>query len=74
VFTASLLADWRPAPEPWMPMTAYIAMADEEDGTRYVATVLHRDAKTCAQHAEMGFYDGWNTCIDQLDAWACAQG
>jgi uncharacterized protein YndB with AHSA1/START domain len=22
------------------------------------------------RHAELGFFDGWNTCIDQLEAFA----
>ena len=68
VWTSALLARWRPAAEPWMPMTAYITLDDEGSGTRYVATVLHRDEATCAQHEQMGFFDGWGTCIDQLEA------
>ena len=34
----------RPAPEPWMPMPAIVSLADEDGGTRYVATARHRDA------------------------------
>lgn len=69
VFTSLLTAGWRPA-MPWLPFTAVIEMADEGDRTRYVATVMHPDAATRDRHAEMGFFDGWNTCIDQLDAFA----
>lgn len=69
VFTTMLLADWRPA-TPWMPMTATIDMADAGSGTLYTATVMHADAASRNQHAEMGFFDGWGTCIDQLDEFA----
>lgn len=70
VFTLMLLSDWRPA-TPWLPMTAVISFADEAGGTRYTATV-HPDAATRERHAQMGFHEGWNLCIDQLDAFALA--
>jgi uncharacterized protein YndB with AHSA1/START domain len=35
---------------------------------------MHPDAATRERHAEMGFFDGWNTCIDQLDACAAPLG
>lgn len=69
VFTTMLTAGYRPA-APWMPMTAVITLADEGEGTRYVATVMHPDAATCDKHEAMGFFDGWNVCIDQLEALA----
>jgi uncharacterized protein YndB with AHSA1/START domain len=69
VFTSMLLADWRPA-KPWMPFTAHVSMADEADGTRYIATVMHPDKAVRDQHEQMGFFDGWGTCIDQLEALA----
>jgi uncharacterized protein YndB with AHSA1/START domain len=69
VFTSMLLGGWRPA-KPWMAFTAVIAMADEADGTRYTATVMHPDPATRDQHEQMGFFDGWGTCIDQLEALA----
>jgi uncharacterized protein YndB with AHSA1/START domain len=69
VFTSMLIAGWRPA-TPWLAFTAVIAMADEADGTRYVATVMHPDQATSDRHAELGFHQGWNTCIDQLEAFA----
>ena len=49
-----------------MAFTAIITMADEGEGTRYVATVMHPDKATRDSHEEMGFFDGWGTCIDQL--------
>jgi uncharacterized protein YndB with AHSA1/START domain len=69
VFSSMLIASWRPA-TPWMPFTAVISMADESQGTRYTATVMHPDQASRDQHEQMGFFDGWNTCIDQLDALA----
>ncbi len=70
VWTSALVAQWRPANNPWLPMTAYITMADEGDHTRYVATVLHKDKASRDQHEEMGFFEGWGTCITQLEAYA----
>lgn len=67
VFTSMLTGGWRPA-TPWLAMTAVIEMADEGEGTRYVATVMHPDAATRDRHAELGFFDGWGTCVDQLEA------
>jgi uncharacterized protein YndB with AHSA1/START domain len=32
--------------------------------------VTHPDETTRDRHAAMGFFDGWNTCIDQLEALA----
>ena len=69
VFTTVLTADWRPQAS-WMPMTAVITMSDEAGGTRYVARVMHLDRETRDRHEELGFFDGWNTVIDQLEAFA----
>jgi uncharacterized protein YndB with AHSA1/START domain len=71
VATWMLLGGWRPA-TPWMAMTAVITLADEAGGTRYTATAMHPDAATRDRHAEMGFFEGWNLCIDQLEACALA--
>lgn len=71
VWTSLLVADWRPG-TPWMPMTAVISMADEAGGTRYTATVMHPDKATRDRHEEMGFFEGWGICIDQLEAFALA--
>jgi uncharacterized protein YndB with AHSA1/START domain len=69
VFSSCLIGGWRPT-TPWMPFTAIITMADEGEGTRYIATVMHPDQATRDKHEEMGFFDGWGTCIDQLAALA----
>jgi uncharacterized protein YndB with AHSA1/START domain len=70
VFTSMLVGGWRPADAPWMPFTAIITLADEGDGTRYIASVLHPNQATRERHEQMGFDDGWGTCIDQLEALA----
>jgi len=69
VMTSMLTGGWRPA-QPWLPMTAVITMADEGEGTRYIAHVMHPDAATRDRHAEMGFHEGWGTCITQLEMFA----
>ena len=69
VVTSALVADWRPG-TPWLSFTAVITMADEGDGTRYVAHVMHPDAEPRDRHETLGFFDGWNTAIDQLEACA----
>jgi uncharacterized protein YndB with AHSA1/START domain len=71
VMTSMLTGGWRPA-TPWLAMTAIVTMTDEGDGTRYVATVMHPDAATKERHEEMSFFQGWNTCIDQLESFARA--
>ncbi len=69
-FSTAVTAGWRPAHAPWLPITAIFTMADEAGGTRYVATCLHADKDTRDRHEQMGFYEDWNVCIDQLDALA----
>jgi uncharacterized protein YndB with AHSA1/START domain len=68
-FTTMLTGGWRPA-TPWLALTAVMTMVEEGAGTRYVATVMHPDRATRERHEQMGFFQGWNTCIDQLDAFA----
>jgi uncharacterized protein YndB with AHSA1/START domain len=66
VFTTALTEGWRPG-TPWLALTAFIQMEDlPGDATRYTARVLHKDEEDADKHVEMGFYDGWGTCIDQL--------
>ncbi len=69
VMTSMLTGGWRPA-TPWIAITAVFTMADEGAGTRYTATCMHPDAATRDKHEQMGFFDGWGICIDQLDALA----
>ncbi len=73
VCTSCLVAGWRPG-TPWLAMTAAFTLADEGAGTRYVASVSHPDLATRDKHVEMGFFEGWNLCIDQLDEFALGLG
>lgn len=71
VFTSMLTAGWRPN-TPWLGFTASITMTDEAGGCRYIAKVMHQDDASRAQHEQLGFFDGWNNVITQLDDVACA--
>lgn len=65
VFTTVLTDGWQPF-EPWLALTAIMTMKDEDNATRYTARVLHRCGEDSRKHEEMGFHEGWGTCIDQL--------
>ena len=64
VFTDALLGGWRPAPGSFM--SAEITLDEADGGTQYTARVMHADRATRDKHAELGFYDGWGTVIEQL--------
>jgi uncharacterized protein YndB with AHSA1/START domain len=69
VWTTMLTAGWKPG-TPWLAMTGIFLMADEGAGTRYIARALHKDAADRKKHDDMGFHDGWGTCITQLEQFA----
>lgn len=69
VFTDTYTEGWKPAPDPFM--TAILLLSDTpEGGTEYTAIARHRSPDKRKQHEEMGFYDGWGTVVDQLEAYA----
>ena len=68
VWTDALLPGYRPSAKPFF--TAIIAMEKQGKGTRYTATAIHRDEAGRKQHEEMGFYEGWGQCLDQLVAYS----
>lgn len=69
VFTDAYTEGWKPAPDPFM--TAILTLADAPDGgTAYTVVVRHRNPEARKTHEEMGFFDGWGTVADQLDAYA----
>ncbi|RYX93335.1 MAG: polyketide cyclase [Comamonadaceae bacterium] len=70
VFTTLMLEGFRPAAEPWMPITGIFTLKEEAGGTRYTATCMHKDTATKDSHEKMGFYEGWGTCITQLEAYS----
>ena len=50
-------------------MTAIICLEAHGSGTRYTAIALHGDEAGRKKHEEMGFHEGWGTCLDQLVAY-----
>jgi uncharacterized protein YndB with AHSA1/START domain len=74
VWTNTLLPGFRPAPpSPDLhcgdfPFTAVITLETHGQGTKYTAIAIHRDEAGRQSHADMGFHDGWSTCLDQLVA------
>lgn len=66
VFTSVLDHEWRPVENPF-PMSVVITMTEENGGTRYHARVLHQNEDDRKKHEDMGFHDGWNACISQLE-------
>jgi uncharacterized protein YndB with AHSA1/START domain/DNA-binding transcriptional ArsR family regulator len=65
VFTTALTDEWRPAAS-FLPITAIISMADENDGTRYETRVLYKDEEERQKLGDMRFEAGWSLAIDQL--------
>ncbi|WP_218871128.1 SRPBCC family protein [Chitinibacter bivalviorum] len=74
VWTNALLPGFRPNPSfadsscGDFPFTAQIELEPIAGGTRYTAIVKHRDAAGRAQHAAMGFEEGWGKALEQLIA------
>jgi uncharacterized protein YndB with AHSA1/START domain len=48
--------------------TAILSLDPHENGTKYKATVIHRDEEDCKKHNAMGFQDGWGKALEQLIA------
>ncbi len=78
IWTGALGPGFRPNPKEDMAIdmvfTAIISMEAIDGGTRYTAAVMHADPAGAKQHAEMGFFDGWGTCLDQLVEYIKSQG
>jgi uncharacterized protein YndB with AHSA1/START domain len=49
-------------------MTVILTSNNDNGQTRYCATARHWSAEDRKTHEEMGFYDGWGQCADQLEA------
>lgn len=64
VFTDAMSGGYRPNATPFM--TAIITIDPDGDGTIYTARVLHRTQADRQRHQDMGFAEGWGTCIEQL--------
>jgi uncharacterized protein YndB with AHSA1/START domain len=46
--------------------TCVITLEPEGSGTKYTAHVMHGTAQHMKMHEDMGFHDGWGTCLTQL--------
>ena len=76
VWTNALLPGYRPSKpaatcgseDAGVMFTAMVEQADQGQGTRYTATVIHADEAGCNKHAAMGFEGGWGAALDQLVA------
>ena len=65
VWTDALGPLYRPKAEAFM--TAEIIMEAASGGTRYRALVRHKNPEDRKKHEDMGFFQGWGTCLTQLD-------
>lgn len=69
VFTDSYTEGWKPAENPFL--TAILLLEDAGGGvTHYTAIARHRTPEARKAHEEMGFFSGWGTVVDQLEAYA----
>lgn len=51
-------------------MTVDITFEAADAGTWYRTLVRHKSGADRQQHEEMGFHDGWGTCLNQLEGLA----
>jgi uncharacterized protein YndB with AHSA1/START domain len=65
IWTDALGPLYRPKAEAFM--TAEIIMEAVSGGTRYRALVRHKNPGDRKKHEDMGFFQGWGTCLTQLD-------
>jgi uncharacterized protein YndB with AHSA1/START domain len=65
VWTDALGPSFRPNADGFM--TADIRMEAVAGGTRYRALVRHKSPQDRLKHEEMGFFQGWGTCLTQLE-------
>ena len=64
VFTDAYTRAWEPSQQPFM--TVVLTFEDISGKTRYTARVLHWTVADRERHEQMGFYEGWGQCADQL--------
>lgn len=65
IWTDGLGPGFRPNAEAFM--TAEITMEPVPGGTRYRALVRHKNPEDREKHEAMGFFQGWGTCLTQLE-------
>jgi uncharacterized protein YndB with AHSA1/START domain len=65
VATDAYSSAWQPSAKPFMTLILDFELL-EDNKTRYTATVRHWSAQDKETHIQMGFYEGWGQCADQL--------
>jgi len=71
VWTSALAPGFRPSDQAFgdVPrITAIISLETIAKGTKYTATVLHKDEADRKKHEDMGFHEGWGAATEQLIA------
>jgi uncharacterized protein YndB with AHSA1/START domain len=76
ILTNALAPGYRPAPAPpsmggepdcaGILFTAIVTLEEQAGKTHYSVVVLHKDEAGRKLHEQLGFYEGWGTCLDQL--------
>jgi uncharacterized protein YndB with AHSA1/START domain len=66
VLTDAYTKAWEPSEKPFM--TVILTFENESGKTKYTARVRHWTVADREQHEQMGFYEGWSQCTDQLAA------
>ncbi len=64
VWTDALGPGFRPNQEAFF--TGILTISASGTGTRYRAVAMHGIEEAARKHSEMGFLDGWGTCLNQL--------
>lgn len=68
VWTDAVGPEFRPNAETFL--TVDITMQAVNGGTRYRAVVRHKSDADRRKHEDMGFHQGWGTCLTQLEVLA----
>ncbi len=74
VWTAALQSGFRPAAPTSendkacaaILFTCVVTLETKDGGTFYKAHVIHGSSQQSKAHEEMGFHDGWGTCLTQM--------
>lgn len=65
VFTDAFTQAWVPSEKPFM--VGIVTFENQDGKTLYTARARHWTKEACEQHKQMGFYEGWSICADQLE-------
>lgn len=70
VWTDAFLPGWIPTEDTSDRPFIFTGLLEFEDlgggKTKYTGIARHWTVDACKKHEEMGFHEGWGTCIDQL--------